>query len=66
MLLFKACAKCHGDMQIGSDFYGDYKQCLQCGMIVDIERADDMLAAIVRERVAAKDKTATAETKKVA
>ena len=64
MLLFKACTKCHGDMQVGSDFYGDYKQCLQCGMIVDVERVDDILASIVRERNAAADETA--EAKKVA
>ena len=51
-------------MQIGSDFYGDYKQCLQCGMIVDIERVDDILASIVRERNAAARETA--EAKKVA
>ena len=64
MLLFKACAKCHGDMQVSGDFYGDYKQCLQCGMIVDVERADDLLAEMVRERFAAARETA--EAKKVA
>ena len=64
MLLFKACAKCHGDMQVSGDLYGDYKQCLQCGLIVDIERADDVLAEMVRERFAAA--AATAEAKKVA
>ena len=64
MLLFKACAKCQGDMQVSGDFYGDYKQCLQCGMIVDVERADDLLAEMVRERFAAARETA--ETKKVA
>ena len=64
MLLFKACAKCHGDMQVAGDFYGDYKQCLQCGMVVDIERLDDILAAIVRERTEAAERTA--EAKKVA
>ena len=64
MLLFKACAKCHGDMQVSGDFYGDFKQCLQCGMIVDIERVDDILASIVRERIAATEETP--EAKKVA
>ncbi len=63
MLLFKACAKCHGDMQVSGDLYGDYKQCLQCGLIVDIER-DDVLAAMARERFAAAE--ATAGAKKVA
>ena len=64
MLLFKACAKCHGDMQVSGDLYGDYKQCLQCGMIVDIERSDDVLAAMVRDRFAAAEEMA--EAKKVA
>ncbi len=50
MLLFKACARCHGDMQVNGDFYGDYKQCLQCGMTVDIEREDDVLVAMMKER----------------
>ena len=64
MLLFKACAKCHGDMQVSGDFYGDYKQCLQCGLIVDVERSDDVLAEMVRERFAAAQQAA--EAKKVA
>ncbi len=64
MLLFKACAKCHGDMQVSGDLYGDYKQCLQCGMIVDIERSDDVLAAMVKDRFAATEETT--EAKKVA
>ena len=50
MLLFKACARCQGDMQVNGDFYGDYKQCLQCGMTVDIEREDDVLVAMMKER----------------
>ena len=50
MLLFKACARCQGDMQVNGDFYGDYKQCLQCGMTVDIEREDDVLIAMMKER----------------
>jgi len=37
-------------MQVNGDFYGDYKQCLQCGMTVDIEREDDVLVAIMKER----------------
>ena len=64
MILFKACTKCRGDVQVSGDFYGDFKQCLQCGLIVDIERVDDMLAEIVRNRTAAAERTA--EAKKVA
>ena len=36
MLLFKSCPKCRGDMHVNRDIYGDYKQCLQCGMMVDL------------------------------
>jgi hypothetical protein len=64
MLLFKACARCHGDMQVNGDFYGDYKQCLQCGMTVDIEREDDLLVTMLREHTATAKQTA--EAKKVA
>ena len=62
MLLFKACARCHGDMQVNQDFYGDYKQCLQCGMTVDIEREDDLLVAMLNDRRVAEG----SEEKKVA
>ena len=44
MLLFKSCPKCHGDLHVNSDIYGDYKECLQCGMIVDIESMNKRLA----------------------
>ncbi len=39
MLLFKACPRCRGDMHASGDMYGDYKECLQCGWIVDIEQS---------------------------
>ena len=38
MLLFKSCPRCQGDMHINRDIYGEYKECLSCGMMVDIER----------------------------
>ena len=50
MLLFKACSRCHGDMQINRDFYGDYKECLQCGMMVDIERDGGLIATVTESR----------------
>ena len=37
MVLFKACPRCHGDVHMSSDVYGDFKECLQCGLIIDIE-----------------------------
>ena len=37
MLLFKACPRCGGDIQVNRDIYGDYKECLQCGLMEDTE-----------------------------
>ena len=47
MLLFKSCPRCQGDMHTNRDFYGEYKECLQCGLMVDIEKSRDMLASDV-------------------
>ena len=31
VIQFKACPKCHGDLIEGSDQYGSYLSCIQCG-----------------------------------
>ena len=31
MLDFKACPRCKGDVQKNRDYYGEFRQCLQCG-----------------------------------
>ena len=49
MVLFKSCPRCQGDLHINSDYYGEYKECLQCGMMLDIERSDYKLARAVAE-----------------
>lgn len=36
MVGFKACTRCGGDVHLKSDMYGEYKECLQCGFVVDI------------------------------
>lgn len=38
MLLYKACPRCRGDMHTNSDIYGEYKECLQCGLMEDVEQ----------------------------
>ena len=38
MLYLKGCPRCHGDMHTNRDMYGEYKECLQCGLIVDLEQ----------------------------
>ena len=40
MVLFKACPRCHGDMHENRDIYGDYKECLNCGYMQDIENPE--------------------------
>ena len=37
MIYFKACPRCRGDMHLIGDHYGNYRQCLQCGHIIDVE-----------------------------
>lgn len=37
MILLKECPRCRGDLRIGKDFYGEYKQCVQCGYMEDLE-----------------------------
>jgi DNA-directed RNA polymerase subunit M/transcription elongation factor TFIIS len=39
MIYFKACPKCRGDMLPERDFSGEYRHCLQCGLLEDITPA---------------------------
>jgi hypothetical protein len=37
MVWLKACPRCHtGDLNLVSDMYGNYLQCLQCGNMQDV------------------------------
>lgn len=38
MLYFKACPRCQGDMHENRDIYGTYRECLQCGHMIDMAR----------------------------
>jgi hypothetical protein len=31
-------------MHVSGDIYGDYKECLMCGLMVDIAKDDDVLS----------------------
>ena len=46
MLFFKSCPRCRGDLQENQDIYGEYKECLQCGYMLDIPREDQKRAEI--------------------
>ena len=37
MIYFKACPRCRGDMYLTGDYYGEYRECLQCGYSVDVQ-----------------------------
>ena len=47
MILFKSCPRCRGDIQISGDIYGDYKHCLNCGMVKDISSSEARRALLV-------------------
>ncbi|MBF8267805.1 MAG: hypothetical protein HW388_1313 [Dehalococcoidia bacterium] len=38
MILLKACPRCRGDLKINRDLYGEYKECLQCGYMEDVDK----------------------------
>ena len=35
MLYLKSCPRCSGDMYLDRDYYGAFKECLQCGFVAD-------------------------------
>ena len=36
MVFYRSCPKCRGDMHIREDVYGDFRECIQCGLLQDI------------------------------
>ncbi len=66
MLMLKACKKCHGDMYLQSDTYGQFKQCLQCGFVQDMDAQPAVAAQtpMVSAKTAAANKSVA--TRKVA
>ena len=36
-------------MHVSGDIYGDYKECLMCGLMVDIAKDDDMLSMVAQK-----------------
>ena len=38
MLYLKSCPRCKGAMHLNRDIYGSYKECLQCGYMLDIQK----------------------------
>ena len=48
MLYLKSCPKCQGDMYEEKDSYGAFHQCLQCGLIKDLDAPSLMLTREVQ------------------
>ncbi len=44
MIFFKACPRCRGDVELSSDPYGGYVQCLQCGFTRDVPDTHSIVA----------------------
>ena len=53
MLHLKGCPRCQGDMNSSKDMYGEYKECLQCGYMVDVERPSSLFTMTTSEIAAA-------------
>lgn len=49
MLKLKGCPKCGGDVQLDSDHYGWYEQCIQCGYMRDVPNIDEVKQQPVEE-----------------
>jgi|TARA_Y100000310_G_C20483534_1_gene715821 hypothetical protein len=43
VLNLKECPRCHGDVHTNRDMYGTYKECLQCGYMLDLERPNGLI-----------------------
>lgn len=47
MLVLKGCPRCRGDVYYDSDYYGVYKQCIQCGYLEDVDTSREQAAVAV-------------------
>ena len=41
MIHFKGCPKCHGDLYLNEDSFGQFLNCLQCGYMWDLVEVGD-------------------------
>ena len=53
-LKFKACPKCHGDLQVKRDTYGMFINCLQCGLQRDLDAPHPALEVAKTTQILAK------------
>ena len=50
MVYYRACPRCQGDMHVKQDIYGEYKECLQCGYMLDIPKKFDQRTGWANEK----------------
>ena len=53
MIHFKVCPRCHGDLYLTQDSFGEYVSCLQCGYLKDVEEPGSQTPEYGREAVGA-------------
>lgn len=46
MLRMKECPRCKGDMHSDQDRYGEYRSCIQCGYVLNLDSQDDDLSSL--------------------
>ena len=50
MVYYRSCPKCRGDMHSREDVYGNFRECLQCGLIQDLIELANKMKQTVSDR----------------
>ena len=50
MVYYRSCPKCRGDMHSREDGYGNFRECLQCGLIQDLKELANKMKQTVSDR----------------
>ena len=61
MVFYRACPKCKGDMDTRRDLYGSFIECIQCGLLQDL---DIKLGVKENKQIDGTSKSATVGKKK--
>ena len=61
MVFYRACPKCKGDMDTRRDLYGSFIECIQCGLLQDL---DIKLGVKENKQIDGTPKSATVGNKK--
>ena len=50
MVYYRSCPKCRGDMHSREDVYGNFRECVQCGLIQDLKELANKMKQAVSDR----------------